>query len=256
MDNEETMVEQNDSTQVDDTPEEGVVEEKDESESVESFLEDEAKPAEEEHKPEQQPGSGEPGWFKKRWDKEVGKLSSQIREEVRAEYEAQFAPVRERLIEMEAKELVSNGEIKNLDLAKELVRLRQGQPAVAPAAEKPAEQPRQANGQFAPKKEPANDPFIKNLARQADELSAELGVDLVDVMNSDPEIKRKIMNGDMDFYGLAKQIKAKPGKKSPPAPTRSPNGVSGSEKTSIGAMTAEQFARFDKSLDEGKRYRT
>lgn len=260
---EETMVEQNDNVSADDTLEEDIVEEQDESESVESFLsEEETQPAAEEPKKTEPQGSSEPGWFKKRWDKEVGKLSTQIRNEVRAEYEGMLAPLRERLLEVDAQELVRKGEVKNLEIAKELVRARQGQPAPAPVSQ--GEQPRQPNGQFAPKESqetsPSDNAHLKMLKGQVRRIEAsygkEVGEAVINEFMNNEEIKQKVVAGDMDFYEVAELLKEqKATKRRPPSPTRSPNGVSGNETSSIATMTREQFEKFEKSLDAGKRYR-
>jgi len=222
-------------------------EEEDTSESLDSFTEEEEKPAEEEQPKSQ--GTGEPGWFQKRWDKNVGKLSAQIREEVRNEYESILAPMRDRLLEMDAKELVKQGEFKSLDRAKEYLQLKQG---IAPKAE-PAPQPRNDKGQFAPKEDPATTERINMLAHQADTIKARTGVDVMAEFTNNPEIKEKILSGKMDFYDVAEQMKSAPRRK-PPAPTRSSNGASGQSPNAIESMSKEQFARLEKKISEGARY--
>ena len=153
MDFDETMVDEMiDNEGNEELPEEIVEEDLDESEDLSSITDsdEEEQPAEEEPKKKGSQGTSEPGWFKKRWDKEVGKLTAQIREEIRNEYEAQMAPIRERMMEDEAQELVRSRKVADIETARELVRLRNGQPAAAPAKE----QPRQQNGQFAQKTSP------------------------------------------------------------------------------------------------------
>ena len=135
MEANETMVEQNVQTDPVSTDEQ-LTETMDASESLDFIIEEDRQPAEEPPKEESQ-STSEPGWFQRRWNREKDKLSEQIRAEVRSEYEAQFAPMRERLIEMDAKDLVAKGVVKDLETAKELVRYRQGQPAKS-AEEKPA----------------------------------------------------------------------------------------------------------------------
>ena len=143
MDYEENMVDETEAAEDEDfTDEDLTEEEEDTSESLDSLDGEEEAPAEEEQQPRTQ-GTSEPGWFQKRWNKEVGKLTSQIREEVRNEYEQQFAPFKERLLEMDAKELVASGKIKDLEVAKEYLRMKGGMPS-APVQE--AQQPREPNG--------------------------------------------------------------------------------------------------------------
>jgi hypothetical protein len=161
---------------------------------------------------------------------------------VRGEYEAQIAPMRDRLLEMDAQELVRKGEVKDIETARELVRYRQNQPA--PVKQ---EQPRETNGRFAPKQDPQMQARIKILANQADKIREKTGVDVMEVFHNDPEIRNKIFSGEMDFYEVAEQVK--PSRKKPPAPMRTPNGSS-IGPNSIEAMSDAQFKKLDKMLDE------
>ena len=253
MEPNETMVEEVDNTQVDDTPVEEVVEEMDESEEegLDSFTEAEA-PTEEPK--ETQSTSEEPGWFRRRWDKEVGKLTEKIRSELRDEYEAQMAPIRAKLIEDEAQELVRSRKIGDIETAREYVRLRNGQPAQAPTQPAVQEQPRQANGQFAPKKDPAMDTRISMLRHQAEKIAEDGGPDVRKEFTNNPEIKDAVIRGDMDFYDVAKYMKSQK-KKNPPSPMRSPNGANGNSPNAIATMSDEQFARMEKRISEGARIR-
>lgn len=250
MDYEENMAEQAEAATEEESFEDADLaeEEEDTSESLDSFTEEEA-PTEEEQPKTQ--GTSEPGWFQKRWDKNVGKLTAQIRDEVRNEYEAQIAPLRERLLEMDAKELVKSGEFKSLDRAKEYLQLKQG---ITPQAEsKPAEQPRNEKGQYAPKEDPATTERINMLAHQADTIKTRTGVDVMAEFSSNPEIKNKILSGEIDFYDVLDQMKSTPRRK-PPAPARSSNGASGQSPNAIETMSKEQFARLEKKISEGARY--
>lgn len=255
MEPNETMVENVDNTQMDDTSVEEVVEEMDESEEegLDSFTEAEA-PAEEEPQKETPQGTGdEPGWFRKRWDKEVGKLTEKIRSELREEYEAQMAPIRQKIMEDEAQELVRSRKVGDIETARELVRLRNGQPAAAPAPKQ--EQPRQANGQFAPKSDPAMDTRISMLKHQAEKIAKAGGPDVRKEFTDNPEIKDAVVRGEMDFYDVAEYMKSQSNKKRPPSPMRSPNGASGNSPNAIETMSDEQFARMEKRISEGARIR-
>lgn len=251
MDN-ETMVEMED-VATDDALPEGISETQDESEDIGSILADGEQPTVEEPENRTQ-GTSEPGWFKKRWEREVGKLSSQIREEVRNEYEAQFAPIRERLIEMDAKELVASGKVKDLETAKELVRYRNGQAPEAPKQQTES-QPRGNDGRFVPKsvESAKTEQHIAMLQHQADQIKAEGGPDVIAEFRSNKEIERKVILGEMDFYDVARLMKNGATKK-PPAPMRSPNGASGAEKSTIASMSDEQFERFERKIAGGTRY--
>ena len=217
-------------------------------ESLDSIT-DEGQAAEAQESPKGKQGTGEPGYVAGRIAKAVEKAVAQVT----AQYEAQMAPIRERLLEMDAKDLVASGKVKDLETAKELVRYRQGQPAQAKPAET-AEQPRQANGQFAPKSDPVIEAQINLLAKQAEKIKAKTGLDVIEAMNNDPEIKKKITSGEMDFYEVAEQMQGQQ-KRKPPAPMRSPNGVNGQIKGTIMSMSDKQFEQLEKRVREGARFR-
>ena len=252
----ENTVEQNSNVEADDALPESVVEEQqvEPEESLDSLIGDDGqKPAEESQKEEPQGTGSEPGWFRKRWDKEVGKLTAQIRNEIRSEYEAQLAPMKERMMEMDAQELVRTGKVKDLETAKELVRYRQGQPA--PAAQTKTEQPRQPNGQFASAndEDPATSARIDMLRHQANRIKANGGPDVIAEFQNNEDIKQQVISGEMDFYDVAEHMKQAK-KRRPPAPTRSPNGASGSNPNAIDTMSDEQFDRMERKIKEGARY--
>jgi hypothetical protein len=255
MDYEENMVEQTEAAAEEQSFEDAdvVEEEEDTSESLQSFTEDEGTESAEEQQPEQK-GTTEPGYVQKRIDKALARERESMRAEIMAQVEAQYAPIRERLLEMDAQELVRKGEVKSLELAKEIVRYRQGQPAQQ-ETQRTAEQPRQQNGRFAPKQDPVMQAQINLLAKQAAKIKEKTGIDVIAIMDSDSEIKRKITSGEMDFYEVAEQAKKQPGRRKPPAPMRSPNGVNGQIKGTIMSMTDEQFEMLEKRLKEGGRFR-
>ena len=243
-------------------PEEELAEEQEpESESLESLSEAE-KPAEEQTGSN---GTSEPGWIKQRIQKALAQESERMRADIRAEYEQQFAPLRERLLEMDAQDLVRKGVVKDLEVAKELVRYRQGHPQPVQQAQQaqPAEQPRNERGQFAkqstPQGGPQDDPAIQArvnmLSHQADSIKQRTGLDVIDVFNKDEDIKQKVISGEMDFYDVAEQVKNRPARRKPPAPMRSPNGASGqTNPNAIDTMSDEAFDRMEKRIKEGARY--
>jgi hypothetical protein len=152
---------------------------------------------------------------------------------------------------MDAKELVRQGEFKSVERAKEYLQLKQG---ISPTAtEKPAAQPRNSNGQFAPKQDPAIQAQIDMLAKQADKIKAKTGLDVIAEFDRNPKIKDAVINGEMDFYDVADQMKGQP-KRRPPAPTRSSNGASGQSPNAIDSMSDEAFARMERKIREGARF--
>ena len=256
MEPNETMVENEAlDTEVDDTlPEEVVEEEQDESEDLEAFTSGEEQPAEEKPVEESAPSS-EPGWIKKRVEKAVTKAVAETEARMQAMFDQQMAPIRARMMEDEAQELVRSRKVSDIETARELVRLRNGQPAAAPQAEKPAAQPRQANGQFASKDDPATTARIDMLKHQADRIKANKGPDVIAEFQNNQEIKQKVIAGEMDFYDVADYLKNQKPSRKPPSPMRSPNGASGQNPNAIESMSKEQFARMEKKISEGARIR-
>ena len=246
MDLEETMVEELDNVEEDDTLPEDVAEETDESEteSLESL--DEGKP---EQQP-QEPQASEPGWIKQRVNKAVQKAIAETETRMRSEFEAQMAPIREKMLTDEARELVRQGEFKSLDRAKEYLQLKQGIP-VAPK-EEPKAQPRNEQGQYAPKDDPATMARIDMLKHQADRIKAAGGPDVIAEFQNNEEVKQQIISGELDFYDVAEMMRQP--KRRPPAPMRSPNGASGTNPNAIDTMSDDQFERMEKRIREGARY--
>ena len=73
--------------------------------------------------------------------------------------------------------------------------------------------------------------------------------------NSNEETREKILSGEWDFYDVADELaQRKSAKPKAPSPMRSPNGASGSEKSSIASMTDAQFERLEQKIREGTRY--
>jgi hypothetical protein len=258
MDLDETMVDNIDDTGADDTLEEddGIVEEEDSSEeSLESLMGEEPEaeqeqPAEEQTKAE--PPAKEPGYVKQRIEKAVQKAVAETEARMQAMFDQQMAPIRERMLNDEAKELVKSGKFGDLALAKEYLQLKQGiTPQQAPQQNQP--QPRNEQGRFAPKGDPAQQAEIRMLAKQANKIRETRGIDVMEEFNANPEIQAKIKSGEMDFYDVAEMM-SKQQPKRPPAPTRSPNGATGHSPNAIETMSSEQFRRMEKNISEGARY--
>ena len=247
----ETMVEQGNAEEnLDDLPEDIVETEEEPEESLDSVV-SEDEPAEEPKEPE--PQATEPGWIKQRVNKAVQKAVAETEARMQAMFEQQMAPIRKKMMEDEAQELVRSRKVADIETARELVRLRNGQPEAAQAPKQ--EQPRQANGQFAPKEDPATTARIEMLRHQADRIKGSGGPDVIAEFNSNAEIRQKIISGEMDFYDVADYLKQKPSKRRPPSPMRSPNGASGNNPNAIDSMSDEQFDRMERNIKEkGARY--
>lgn len=201
----------------------------DESQPIETVMDKPAESAQGTGVPDK-----EPGWFAKRW----AQKESQLENRIRSEYESKFASMQERLVEMDAKELVASGEVKDLEVAKELVRFRNGNPAKQPREE-------------ANTVDPVIEARSRILGEQADKIKAKTGIDVMEVYDNDPDVKRKILSGEMDFYELADSLKETGSR--PPAPSRSPNGARGS-RNAIENMSSKEFAELERRLEQGGRF--
>jgi ElaB/YqjD/DUF883 family membrane-anchored ribosome-binding protein len=225
-------------------PEEFVEDEDIEEEDVEELV-DTTEEAEEQPEPE---AKAEPGYVQKRIDKALRQQRDSMKAEIMAEMEAQYAPIRDRLLEMDAQELVRQGEFKSIERAKEYLQLKQG---IAPQEEP---QPRNEQGQFMSQSEAIEmartEERIEMLKVQAANIKEDTGLDVIAEWNRNPEVKQAVMDGEMDFYQVAKQMQ----KKRPPSPMRSPNGVNGVGPQSITSMSDAQFKKLDQMLDQGVRF--
>ena len=178
----------------------------------------------------------EPGYVKQR----IADALAKERENIRAELNAEFQPIRDQLLEMQAEKLVASGDFKNLETAKEYLQLKQGV--------KPNEQPRNEKGQFT-----SSDPVIEArrdiLRHQADKIKASTGIDVIAEV-TDEDTRNRILGGEMDFYDYMNERKSR---KVPPAPARSSNGASG-HYPNIMDMSSKAFAEMDKRISEGARF--
>ena len=226
MDFEETMVEEEELL-----PE--VTEEPEETGEDLETLNDEEETVE-----EPQVQQSEPGYVQKRISKAVAKAVAETEARMQAMFEQQMAPIKAKMIEDEAQELVRNHQVADIEMARELVRLRQGVPQETP--------------QEAPSDDAGVVTRINMLKHQAAKIKANTGIDVIAEWNSNKEVQEAVMNGEMDFYDVAEQMK-KP-KKRPPSPMRSPNGVSGGNLNAIESMSDEQFRKLEKRISEGARY--
>lgn len=253
MDLDETMVEMDD-VEADDTLEEdNGIEEEDESETEDlaSLTDEEEEQAPAEEQPKEEPKATEPGYVKRRIDKAVQKAIAETEARMNARFEQQMAPIRERMLTDEARELVRQGEFKSIERAKEYLQLKQG---IAPQTAPTAPQPRNEQGQFTPKQADAGQSTrINMLAHQAAKIKDSRGIDVMKEFNTNPEVKQRIISGEADFYDIVEEMSKAP--KKPPAPMRSPNGASGTNQpNAIESMSKEQFARLEKRISEGARY--
>lgn len=251
MDFEETMVEDNEE-QDEEFLDEVVEEPEEEEEEDLDSLEDEEDSDEDEEPEEPKAKAQEPGYVQRRIKNALARERDSMRAEILAQVEAQYAPIRDRLLEMDARELVRKGEFKSLETAKEYLQLKQGLPT-----QEPQEQPRNDQGQFVSREDQADyyqtQGRIAELKRQAEKIRETTGIDVIAEWNENEDVHDAIIAGDMDFYDVAEQMQAQK-KKRPPSPMRSPNGASGTNPNAITTMSDAQFEKMEKRIKEGARY--
>ena len=255
MEFDETMVDVDNAVE-DDTLPEGIVEEsEDEPEeeveySDEYTEESEEAPDEEQPEPEQDdtPPQSEPGWIKKRVQKAVDKAVAEALAQQQEQFNQQIAPLIAKMQEDEAQELVRSRKIADIETAREFVRLKNGN--TPPPT--PAPQPRNEQGQFASREQIETETRINELKKQADKIKSKGGPDVIKEFTENEDIKRRVVNGELDFYDVADIMRSK--KKKPPTPTRSPNGSAKYSPNAFDSMSKEQFERFEKQIDRGVRY--
>lgn len=117
------------------------------------------------------------------------------------------------------------------------------------AAQQAPAQP-QPQPQQAPETTPEQEMQLKlraqELITQARTIQAVVNVDVLNVYNTDVDVRSRILSGQMDFIDVWRQMKPAA---TPPAPMHSANGSVGT--VNIGAMNDDQFARLNEMLSRG-----
>lgn len=188
----------------------------------------------------------EPSWFQARLARERRKWEA----ESEAKVNAMLAPIRKDMEERTAQELVKSGEFKSIERAREYVQLKGGNVDL-PGNNTP-EQPRQQNGQYAPKANKVSDERAAMLAHQVERIKANTGVDMMEEFNAaDRETQARVLGGEIDFHDLYAENHA-PAKKTPPKTMTTPNGqMAGID---IAHMSDAQFRQLQANLGAGKKY--
>lgn len=247
---------------VQDAAVESLVEVTQEPAAVEELLVSDAQQTQQQTEKEPQ---SEPGWIRRRVDAGIQKglaaMRSELESQLRSEYEAIIAPMRDRMLEQEASQLVADGEFKSKERALEYLKLKNGSPVQT--AQQTAQQsvqretPRDDNGRFV-KRDVQSDAATRaaELKSQADALMQEHGFDAMELFRNNETIKQKVVTGKLDFndiYDLYGQ--SAPRKTSVPSPMRSANGAAGGDASVVRAMNDQSFERFDAALGAGRRFK-
>lgn len=195
--------------------------------------------------PEEQPAAKkEPGWVKQRVEKATAKAVQETEARLRAEFQKQMAPLVESFYSRQADELVASGEFKSKERALEYVKLKNGVVDAPKPSEpaQPTEQPQQPSAEVKVR--------ASMLAAQADKIKANRGVDVVQAIRDNSEMRQNVLSGAWDFYDVAEALT---GQRRMPSPVRTPNGA-GIGTTTIENMTDAQFKRLWDNIAAGKVY--
>lgn len=175
----------------------------------------------------------------------------------RAEYEARLAKYAEMELKQEAAQLAKDEGISE-SIALRLLRAERGMPAPKEESTQ-AQQPRGADGRFVPRQQPeqteqptqqsAVHARAEQLMAQAETIKKATGIDVLELFESDPEIKRKVASGEWDFTDVAAAQREQPRKRAPGV-ARASNGASYSGK-SIASMSTDEFRKLDDMLARG-----
>lgn len=164
----------------------------------------------------------------------------------KAEYEARLAKYAEVELEADARALSAKEHI-SLEFAKRVLKLERGMPAQeAPKTPEPS-----------PAAQPQADVKAKAeaLYKQAQNVQAQYGIDVLTLFQNDETVKAKISSGEWDFRDVALNALASGQKKQTPAPIRSGgNNTSMSGGLDFSTMTDEQLDQFNAKIAKGAKF--
>lgn len=198
--------------------------------NLEEIVQDDAAQAPETEELSEAPAQKEPGWYKARFAHDL----ERERRKWEAEQEEKLAPIYEYMMQRQAQELVDSGEFRSVERATEYLQMKQGY--------SPASEPE-------PEVDPAMAARADLLARQAEKIKANRGLDVMELFNDDPDTQQRVLSGEWDFYDVAEIMD----QRTPPAPMRTSNGA-GTSKMTIQNMSDDQFERLQRNLSSGKKY--
>lgn len=193
---------------------------------------------------QQEATKSEPGWIKKRVETAVEKRLAEVESRIRNEYEARMAPMQDAMFEREADKLVDEGEFKSRDRALEYIRLKNNAPQSKPAFS-PA---RDEKGKFVPPQDDGVEARAQMLYAQAESIRETSGIDVMEIYNTDPEVKRRVATGEWTFIDVFKSLPEARGRI--PSPTRSANNGSLAD-VNILKMSAAQRDKLNDTLAKG-----
>ena len=161
------------------------------------------------------------------------------------ELRGQITVLQDYFVQQEADKLVASGKIADREMAMEYLKLRGGQPQ--PVMQQATQsQPRDELGRFTTQ-QPEAQQRARDLYTQSQAIKRATGVDVMAIYNTDPEIRNRVLNGEMDFADVYETVKQPA---PPPSPVRSSNGA-GTRNVSIGKMSDAEFDRLNAMMAKG-----
>lgn len=229
--------------------------------SFSDFLSDMSEGSEE-STPEEQNGSyeehtapvKEPGYVKKRLEKQAQQYTSQIEELTakNSQMEEQIARLSEYYYQAQADELVKSGKIRDREMALTYVKSQAG---IVPTQEHKAPQNRDENGRFASNEDASVKAKANELYQQAMTIQRVTGVDVMGIYQSDAAVQENVLSGKWDFQdvyrfaGKNTEEPVNPQRKNPSV-VRSSNGVD-MNSVSVRKMSDSEYRKMDEYLAKG-----
>lgn len=169
----------------------------------------------------------------------------------KAEYQARIQKLEEYEIKEQARELAKQENISEA-FAERVIRAERGVPQAQGNAEsKPEAQPRDAQGRFVSREQNDANTYANELLKQAETIKRLTGTDMMALYNSDKTVQNRILSREIDFYGLAEEMREQPQqRKGTPPVVKAANG-SGYHHRGIADLTDEQFDELDRRLEQG-----
>lgn len=210
-------------------------------------------------------GEKQAGWIQKRIQEGVNKqiqaVLAQERAKIAAAYDLKLRPLQEAMLNRDAEDLVSSGKVASREIALEYLRLKNGLPAMPAEFEGPNQPARNEKGQFTANQSNQTNQATQSfslgdaevygqmLIAQAKAIEAAGGIDVLEIYNTDPEMKRRVLSREWDFADVYKHVAGNSANELP-TPSRKPNG-GGFAVRSIGDLSSEQFKKIQDYLAQG-----
>lgn len=175
----------------------------------------------------------------------------------KAEFEAEKAKMTERLAKLDELELqeaakkIEQEEGCSAALAMRLARLERGLPPQTTAPTNT--QPRDASGRFVKAEAQGQtgvDPKVQALFDQAQTVTRATGIDVLDIFNSNDEVKRRIASGEIDFADVAREYGQQERKKAPPVVRTSAGSTV--KARGFADLSDEAFDQMQAELSKGR----